>query len=209
MTKIETIEDALAFVQAQLNTLPSATFDKVAREGNTLELTAPSASRGLIEIKAGEPQRDVWSRRRGRPLRMEQITITAPNSKRSHYGWAVHQTRVFKLRKDGTLNGEAIKAAVVSFIEHKQHIARMDAVQANDASTANDARLSVKAKLVQAGLDFGAYDGSTAVVKWSDISVKVEAKSTGVELTLPGLSAETAVAILKQLGITQLDPAAE
>jgi len=195
MSTHNTIPEALRYVarlSMQIEGMHASTV-----EDDDKEVHLHMVNGRTITVKAGEPQRDYWMY--NRPERMEQITIKAPRSKRSH-GYAVDQARTFKVRKDGTLNGAGILNAIRTFVEHMAHVDRMERIQLQDDRDRNDLRLRNKAKLAQAGIEFPEYS-SAARLSFSDISVKVEASASGVEITLPGLSPETALAILRNLGI--------
>jgi len=151
-----------------------------------------------ITVKAGEPAAD-YCFRGARPERMEQVTIKAPRSGRKG-GYSVDQARVFKVRKDGTLNGAGILNALRQFVEDMATVDRADRIQMQDDRDRAELRKKNRAKLEAAGVEFPEY-GNTARLSFSDITVKVEAGGLGVNIELPGLSAESAAAILKHLGI--------
>jgi len=115
---IDTIDKALALVSDLAKQVPGI-VRAGARNGNSISFTVADMDDryNVLTAEAGEPTPFFLSDR-GRN-RMEQVVLKAHRVERGRYGWN-DRTRVFKVRKDGTLNRDGILKALHEMVEQVQ-----------------------------------------------------------------------------------------
>lgn len=150
-----------------------------------------------IVISAGKA-RDRFYRHDDRE-RVTQISITASRAKKSDRGYWGDAVRVFKLRKDGTINGDgvlkALKEIVLQVLEARQQ--RLAREKQEDEADAKKREIAEQLRV--AGLDM--QHAHAYCILPGGGSASVTAQSNGVKIEISSISVEQALALLRAAGV--------